>query len=69
MKLEHIALASVVVFAVLWLATFVTGLLVAVPFGIVGLVPVAVIGGLLVAVIVQRLNNREDDYYEKNVDQ
>lgn len=69
MRLDAIALIIVVIFALLWLAVFVTGVLAAVPFGVLGLVPLAIILGLLVVVIYQRLNNAEDDYYDKNVDQ
>jgi hypothetical protein len=68
MKLETAALALVVIFAVLWLGTLVTGLLAAVPFGVIGLIPVAIVLALLVEVIRQRLANKEDDYYDKNVD-
>ena len=69
MKLDTIALALVLIFAVLWLVTFVTGLLAAIPFGILGLIPVAIVLALLVEVIRQRRANTEDDYYDKNVDQ
>jgi membrane protein implicated in regulation of membrane protease activity len=68
MKLETIALALVVIFAALWLGTFVTGLLTAIPYGVFGLIPVAIVLALLVEVIRQRLANKEDDYYDKNVD-
>lgn len=69
MKLGNVALAAVILFGVLWLAGVLTGLIVAVPYGFIGLIPLAIVGGLLVTVIVQRLNNREDDYYDRNVDQ
>lgn len=68
MKLETIALALVVIFAALWLGTFLTGLIAAVPFGVLGLIPVAIVLALLVEVIRQRLANKEDDYYSKHVD-
>lgn len=69
MRLDAIALIIVLIFALLWLGVAVTGIIAAVPFGIVGLIPLAIILGLLVAVIYQRLRNAEDDYYDKNVDQ
>ena len=69
MKLDTIALALVVIFAALWLITFVTGLLAAIPFGVLGLIPVAILLALLVEVIRQRRANAEDDYYDKHVDQ
>ncbi len=68
MRLDAIALAIVVVFGLLWLILVVTGILAAVPFGVLGLIPVAIVVGLLIVVIHQRLNNAEDDYYDKNVD-
>ncbi len=68
MRLDAIALAIVIVFALLWLGVTVTGIIAAVPFGVLGLVPIAIIVGLLAVVIYQRLNNAEDDYYDKNVD-
>ena len=68
MKLDTIALALVVIFAALWLITFVTGLLAAIPFGVLGLIPVAILLALLVEVIRQRRANTEDDYYDKHVD-
>ncbi len=68
MRLDAIALAIVIVFALLWLGVTVTGIIAAVPFGVLGLVPIAIVVGLLAVVIYQRLNNAEDDYYDKNVD-
>lgn len=68
MRLDAIALAIVVVFALLWLGVAITGMLSVVPFGVFGLVPIAVIFGLLVVVIHQRLNNAEDDHYDRTVD-
>lgn len=69
MRLDTVALAIVIIFALLWLAVAITGLLAAVPFGALGLIPIAIVLGLLVAVVYQRRNNAEDDYYDKNIDQ
>ncbi|WP_196258406.1 hypothetical protein [Pelagibacterium limicola] len=68
MRLDTIALVIVIAFGVLWLATAVTGILAALPYGILALIPIAVVVGLLATVIAQRLSNKEDDYYDKNVD-
>ena len=68
MKLDTIALALAVIFAILWLATLTTGLLASIPFGVLGLVPVAIVLALLVEIIRQRRANKEDDYYSKNID-
>ncbi|WMT90589.1 hypothetical protein [Pelagibacterium sp. H642] len=68
MRLDAIALAIVIVFALLWLGVAITGMLSVVPFGVFGLVLIAVIFGLLAVVIHQRLNNAEDDHYDRTVD-
>lgn len=68
MKLDTLVLAVIAIFAVLWLVTAVTGLLTAVPFGWLGLIPIALVVGLVVTVIYQRVTNKEDNYYTKNVD-
>lgn len=68
MKLDQIALGIIALYAIMWIGLVVTGLLVAVPFGAIGLIPLAILLGLLISVIVQRLRNKEDDYYDKNVD-
>jgi predicted membrane chloride channel (bestrophin family) len=68
MRLDTLALAAIVIFAVLWLVTAVTGLMVAVPFGVLGLIPIALVIGFLAVVIYQRVTNAEDNHYDKNVD-
>ncbi len=68
MKLETLALALAVIFALLWLVSVTTGLVASVPFGWLGLIPIAIILALLVEIIRQRLANKEDDYYDRNVD-
>ena len=68
MRLDQLVLAIVAIFALIWITTLVTGLLTSVPFGVLGLIPVAIVLGILAVVIYQRLTNKEDDYYTKNVD-
>ena len=68
MKLDQAALVLVAVFAGLWLAAVVTGMIAVFPYGLIALVPIAIIAAFLFVVIKQRLENKEDDYYEKNVD-
>lgn len=65
-KLAYIILASL---AAIWLVAMITGMVVAIPFGILGLLGFAAVGLLLVKVIKERLANKEDDYYDKNIDQ
>lgn len=69
MRLDTIALVIIIIFGVLWLAIWITGLLTAIPFGIFGLGLIAIALALLIMVIYQRLTNAEDDYYDKNIDQ
>jgi hypothetical protein len=59
-------LLSIVV--VIWIVGIFVGLIVAFPFGIIGLVAIAGIGVLLIKVLTDRLDNKEDNYYSKNVD-
>ncbi len=47
----------------------VIGLVVAWPWGILGLMALLGFGVLLVKVITERLRNREDDHYTNSVDQ
>ncbi|WP_404403864.1 hypothetical protein [Pelagibacterium halotolerans] len=68
MRLDTLALAIVVAFGALWLIVTMTGLIAAVPFGLLGLIPIAIVLGLLAVVIYQRVTNAEDNYYDKNVD-
>lgn len=42
-------------------------LLVALPVGIIGLTALAGVALLFIAVVRDRLNNEEDDYYSRNV--
>ncbi len=51
MKLDQLVLAIVAIFALIWIATLVTGLLTSVPFGVLGLIPVAIVLGILAVVI------------------
>ncbi|UYQ70463.1 hypothetical protein OF122_10225 [Pelagibacterium flavum] len=68
MRLDMVALIVVIIFGVLWLGISLAGIVVVMPFGLLALVPIAIALGLLVVVIQQRLRNKEDDYYDKNVD-
>ena len=45
-----------------------TGLIVAFPYGLVGLVGLLGVGVLLIKVVKDRLNSSEDNYYSKNVE-
>jgi hypothetical protein len=59
-------LLSIVV--IIWIVGMFVGLIVAFPFGIIGLIAIAGIGLLLLKVLTDRIDNKEDDYYSKNID-
>ena len=67
--IEKVAYALLGFVSLLYLAVMVAGLIAALPWGIVGLVVIVGFGLLLIKVIRERIHNREDDYYSKNVDQ
>ena len=65
---EKIGYTLLGVLALLWLAAMLTGMVIAFPFGLLGLVALAGIGALFMKVLKERLTNKEDDYYSKNVE-
>lgn len=67
MSLDRLALIFVLVPVVLWLTIMVTTAIALFPFGLVVLVVLGAVGYLFWRVISERLSNKEDDYYEKNV--
>jgi hypothetical protein len=56
------------IIAAVYLVAMFVGMIAAFPFGLIGLLLIAGIGVLLVKVIKERMNNREDDYYSKEID-
>ncbi|MCB1041933.1 MAG: hypothetical protein KDC35_03280 [Acidobacteria bacterium] len=66
---ERIGYVLLSIVALAWLAAMVTGMVVAFPVGIIGLLGILGIGFLLIKVVKDRINNPEDDYYDKHVDQ
>lgn len=69
MPLERLALILFIAGAILWLGTVVMGLVASFPFGlpILGLLFIGIY--LIWRVILERMSNAEDDYYDKNVKQ
>ncbi|UCD37065.1 MAG: hypothetical protein JSW54_09525 [Fidelibacterota bacterium] len=65
-KLGYILISSV---AILWIIGMVAGLIVAFPYGLIGLVVLIGFGLLFVKVLKERLASKEDDYYSKNIQQ
>jgi hypothetical protein len=65
-KLGYALIGSVVL---LWMVGMIVGLIVVLPYGLVGLVALAGGGLLLVKVLKDRLTSEEDTYYDKNIQQ
>lgn len=66
--MEYIGYILLGIVAVIWLIAIVIGVIVAFPIGIIGLIAILGIGFLFAKVIKDRLENKEDDHYSKNVD-
>jgi len=64
-KAGYVLLAIV---ALVWLGIIIIGMVEAWPWGIVGFLVLAGIGLLFAKVVKERLENKEDDYYSKNID-
>lgn len=73
MNLEKLSLVLVVATGAIFVAVYGTmlaiGLVATFPYGLPALVLVALFVTICVGVLKQRLSNREDDYYEKNVNE
>lgn len=71
MKLETIALIGICaiggVLAVIYGGLIIYGAIATFPFGLPGLVVIGLFVFVAIGVLRQRLNNTEDDYYEKNI--
>jgi hypothetical protein len=67
--MERAGYAILLTLAILWILAIIGGMIAAFPVGIIGLVGLVGIGLLFIKVLKDRLSNKEDDYYSKNVDQ
>ena len=67
MDLGNLALAGVIIAAIAYIAAMVFGMFAVWPYGLLGLVVLGFVGILFFGVLSERLNNKEDDYYEKNI--
>ncbi|UCD37385.1 MAG: hypothetical protein JSW54_11210 [Fidelibacterota bacterium] len=65
-KLAYILIGSVML---LWIIGILAGLIIAFPYGIIGLVVLVGFGLLFIKVLKERLASKEDDYYSKNIQQ
>ncbi|MCB1053553.1 MAG: hypothetical protein KDC71_23320 [Acidobacteria bacterium] len=67
--MKYVAWGILLVLAILWLLAIITGMIVAFPFGLIGLLGLFAMGLLFAKVLKERMENKEDDYYDKHVDQ
>ena len=65
---ERIGYGALAVVAICYGLAMLVGMIALFPFGLLGLLVVVGLGVLGVKVIKERLANKEDDYYAKNVD-
>jgi hypothetical protein len=66
--MEYIGYILLAIVALCWLIAMIVGMIVAFPWGIIGLVAIIGFGFLFAKVIKDRLANKEDDHYSKTVD-
>jgi hypothetical protein len=66
--LETTGYIFLAIVAIAWLGAVLTGLVLAWPYGVIGLVGITGIGLLLIKVLNERMKNKEDDHYSDNVD-
>lgn len=69
MALDKMILYLVAGFACLYICFMLFGLIAILPYGLPGLVVLGIFLYVLVRIIRDRLGNKEDDYYEKNIKQ
>ncbi len=67
MDLGNLALAGVIVAAIAYVGAMVFGMIAVWPYGLLGLVVLGFVAVLFFGVLSERMNNEEDDYYEKNI--
>ncbi len=65
--MEKTAYVLLIIVAVMWLIAMILGMIVAFPIGIFGLVVIVGVGLLFIKVLKERLSNKEDEYYSKNI--
>jgi hypothetical protein len=66
--MEKTGYALLAIVAIVWIGIVIGGLVLAFPYGLIGLLGILGIGILLIKVLSDRLNNKEDDHYSDNVD-
>lgn len=66
--MEYLGYGLLAIVAIAWITILITGLIIAWPWGVIGLIGILGIGILLLKVLKDRINNKEDDHYSDNVD-
>ena len=66
--LERFGYFFLVIALLVWIYLLIKGLIQAFPEGIIGFIVIAGLGLLFLKVVRDRLRNKEDDYYDKNVE-
>lgn len=67
--MENLGYFFLAVVALVWVGLLFAGIIMAMPYGLIGLIAILGIGLLLAKVVKDRLNNKEDDHYSDNIDQ
>lgn len=65
---EKIAYSLLGFLAALYVIAMIVGMMAAFPFGLLGLIAMLAVGLLFIKVLSERMKNKEDDYYDKNVE-
>lgn len=65
--LERLGYFLLIIALIVYIILMIKGLIEALPWGIIGFVAIAGVGVLFIKVLKERLQNKEDDYYDKNV--
>ena len=66
--MENIGYILLGIVAVFWILAVIIGVIVAFPFGLIGLLAILGFGFLFAKVIKDRLENKEDDHYSETVE-
>ena len=66
--METIGYILLGIVAVIWIIAVIIGVIVAFPFGLIGLLAILGFGFLFARVIKDRMENKEDDHYSKTID-
>lgn len=66
--MEYVGYFLLAIVLIAWIIAMFVGLIIAFPYGLIGLIGILGLGLLLIKVITDRLRNKEDDHYSKNVD-